>query len=108
MFKIENDNVECESLKVNQGADVAQQLSVGNAGLMIAFKGTTTDGEWTTLPNGSNEVPAGLSENLLIQCVARENATGDSAAMTYNGLVISNADGLSLTPADMMNSLSCA
>lgn len=104
MFKIENDNVECESAKINQGLDVSQQITVGGSSLSLGFKGTSVDGEWTDIL--SQEVPAGLAENLLLQVVAREHATGEAAAMTYNGLVISNADGLRIMPADMMNSLS--
>lgn len=116
MFKIENDNIECENLKANQGIEcqalratdgieVAGQVMVGQGGLMNAFKGTTTNGDWTTIL--SAEVPVGLSENLLLQMIAREPATGETAMMTYNGMVVSNPGlgGLTLTPPDVMNSL---
>jgi len=103
MFKVDNDNVECESAKINQGLEVGQQVTVGGCSLSLGFKGTSVDAEWADVL--SQEVPAGLAENLLLQVVAYEPATGDAAAMTFNGLVISHPSGLSIMPSDMMNSL---
>lgn len=108
MLKVENDNIECNNLTaVNVSApnvDVGEQMSVGGSGLFNGFKGVSTDGEWKTLL--SAEVPVGLSQNLLLQCSAREISTGHSAAFTYNGMVVSDADALVMIPEDIMNTLS--
>ena len=114
MLKIENNDIECNNISaVNVTAsnnvsapnvDVGGQLSVAGCGLLNGIKGVSTNGDWTTLL--SAEVPAGLSQNLLIQAVAREVSTGHSAAFTYNGMVVSDPEALVLVPDDIMDALS--
>lgn len=103
----EQSTVEAEGLRADH-VEVRQVL-IAPGMTALSFGAITQDGDWHAL--NDQEVPPGLSENILMQLVARElmvegvSPGGETAIMTFNGMLISNSNSLSLTPSDPMSAL---
>lgn len=98
--------IEANSISTDQIE--ARQILLNPGMTALSFGVITEDGDWHAL--NDQGVPPGISENILLQLVARQLATegvagGETACMTFNGMLISNTDSLSITPADPMSAL---